>query len=113
MNLSVDTHQMTAWLRSQRATSRCTAGSARRHRSGRGGKRVAWATPFWVTMALPEFQAEQKAQGQHHRDRMAAKARPQPALILIPAQLLLCLLIELLDRLPAMGIISPLILRCL
>src|SRR5437870_9996264 len=111
MNLSVDTHQMTAWLRSQRATSRCTAGSARRHRSGRGGKRVAWATPFWVTMALPEFQAEQKAQGQHHRDRMAVKARPQPALILIPAQLLLGLLMELLDGMPAMGSMYQLLQR--
>src|SRR2546428_817008 len=111
MNLSVDTHQMTAWLRSQRATSRCTAGSARRHRSGRGGKRVAWATPFWVTMALPEFQAEQKAQGQHHRDRMAVKTRPQPDLILIPAQLLLGLLMELLDGMPAMGSMYQLLQR--
>src|SRR5207245_10326338 len=101
MNLSVDTHQMTAWLRSQRATSRCTAGSARRHRSGRGGKRVAWATPLWVTMALPEFQAEQKAQEQHHRDRMAVKAPPQPAPILLPAQLHLVLVKSLLDVLPA------------
>src|SRR6266567_8644816 len=111
MNRSVDIHQSTAWWRSHRATSRCTAGSARRQRSGRGGKRVAWATPVCVALALPQLQPEQKAHGQHHRDRMAVKARPQPALILVPAQLLLGLLMALLDGMPAMGSMYQLLQR--
>src|SRR2546428_1799641 len=88
MNRLVDTHQSTAWWRSHRATSRCTAGSARRQRSGRGGKRVAWATPVCVALALPQLQPEQKAQGQHHCGGMPVKAWPQAALILIPPQFL-------------------------
>ncbi len=109
MNRSVDTHQSIAWCRSHRATSRWTAGSARRQRSGRGGKRVAWATPFGMAMALPQLQPEQKAQGQPHRHRMPVKARPQPALILIPAPCLFGLLMELLDGIPALGIIHQLL----
>ena len=70
MNRSVVTHQSTAWWCSHRTTSRCTAGSARRQRSGRGGKRVAWATPIGMAMSLSQLQPKQKAQGQHHRDRM-------------------------------------------
>ena len=97
MNRSVDIHQSTAWWRSHRAPSRCTAGSARRQRSGRGGKRVAWATPICVALALPPLQPDQKAHGQHHCDRMPVKARPQPALILVPAQFLFGLLMQLLD----------------
>src|SRR5256884_8890478 len=111
MNRSVDIHQSTAWWRSHRATSRCTAGSARRQRSGRGGKRVAWATPVWVALALPQLQPEQKAHGQHHRDRMPVKARPQPSLILVPAQFLFGLLMKLLDGMPAMGVVDQLLQR--
>src|SRR5207253_9350072 len=88
-----------------------TAGSARRQRSGRGGKRVAWATPVWVALALPQLQPEQKAHGQHHCDRMAVKARPQPALILAPAQLLFGLLMALLDGVPAMRVVDQLLQR--
>src|SRR6266699_3296976 len=111
MNRFVDTHQRTAWWRSHCATSRCTAGSARRHRSGRGGKRVAWATPFWMAMALPQLQPEHKAQRQHNRDCMSVKARPQPALILIPAQFFFGLLMELFDGMTTMGIIHQLLQR--
>src|SRR5712691_2250725 len=111
MNRFVDTHQNTAWWRSHRATSLCTTGSARRHRSGRGGKRVAWATPVWVGTALSQLQPDQKAHGQHHDDRMPVKARPQPALILVPAQLLFGLLMPLLDGVPAMGVVDQLLQR--
>src|SRR3989475_12044978 len=111
MNRSVDIHQSTAWWRSHRATSQCTAGSARRQRSGRGGKRVAWATAVCVAMALPQLQPDQKAHGQHHRDRMPVKARPQPTLILVPAQLLFGLLMPLLDGVPAMGVVDQLLQR--
>src|SRR5437899_1447472 len=111
MNRSVDIHQSTAWWRSHRATSRCTAGSARRPRSGRGGKRVAWATPVWMGTALSQLQPEQKAHGQHHGDRMPVKARPQAALILVPAQLLFGLLMTLLDGVAAMGVVDQLLQR--
>src|SRR5712691_1327180 len=111
MNRSVVTHQSTAWWCSHRATSRCTAGSARRQRSGRGGKRVAWATPMGMAMSLFQFQPKQKAQGQHHRDRMPVEPWPQAALIVVPTQLLFRLLMELLDRMPAMSIVDQLFQR--
>ena len=101
MHRSVDIHQSTAWWRSHRATSRCTAGSARRQRSGRGGQRVAWTTPVSVALALPQRQPDQHAHDQHHGDRMPVKARPQPALILVPAPRLFGLLMPLLDGVPA------------
>ena len=58
MNRSVVIHHNTAWWRSHRATSRCTAGRARRQRSGRGGKRVAWATPFGMLVSLSKLEIE-------------------------------------------------------
>src|SRR2546425_8788916 len=104
MNRSVDIHQSTAWWRSHRATSRCTAGSARRQRSGRGGKRGAWATPVCVALALPQRQPEQKAPGQHHGGGMPVNAWPPAALGLLPPPLLLGFLVTLLDRMAAMSI---------
>src|SRR5918993_2312496 len=92
MKRSVVIHHNTAWWRSQLAISRWTSGSARRQRSGRGGKTVAWATPFRMILALSKLQPDQKTQGQHHRHRMAVKARPQSTLVLIPAQFRLWLL---------------------
>src|SRR6266511_963422 len=111
MNRSVVLHHNTAWWSSHRATSRCTAGSARRQRSGRGGKRVAWATPIGMVMALSQLPPEQKTHGQHDRDGMAVKARPQAALILSPAQFLLDLLMELLNSMPAMGVVDQFLQR--
>src|SRR5207244_1516448 len=111
MNRSVDIHQSTAWWRSHRATSRCTAGSARRQRSGRGGQRVAWATPVCVALALPQLQPEQKAQGQHHCGGMPVQAWPQAALVLIPPQVLFGFLVKLLDRMAAMSIVDQLLQR--
>src|SRR5688572_17373676 len=104
MNRSVDTHHWTAWCRSHRATSRWTAGKARRRRSGRGGKRIAGATTLALTASLPQFQPDQKAVGQHDRHRMPMKAGPEAPLILIPPQLPLGFLVELLDRIPPMRI---------
>src|SRR5712691_4876590 len=75
------------------------------------GKRVAWATPVCVAMALPPLQPDQKAHGQHHRDCMPVKARPQSTLILVPAQLLFGLLMKLLDGVPAMGVVDQLLQR--
>src|ERR671931_827847 len=104
MNRSVVTHHSTAWWRSHRATSRCTAGSVVRRRSGRGGKRAAWATLPRVTAPLPQLQPEEKAVGQHDSHGLPMKPRPQAALVLIPAQLPFGLFMKLLDRMPPMGI---------
>jgi len=87
MNRSVVIHRSTAWCRSHPATSRCTAGSVLRRNVGRGGNRVASATLPLVTASFPQLQPDQKAVGQHHRDRMPMKPRPQAALVLVPAQL--------------------------
>src|ERR671915_663996 len=108
MNRSVVIHHNTAWWRSQLATFRCTSGSARRQRSGRGGKRVAWATPFRMSLALSKRQPDQKTQGQHHRHRMPVKARPQPTLILIPAQFAFGFFMELFNGMATLGIIDEL-----
>src|SRR5918999_2881946 len=104
MNRSVVIHHCTAWCRSHRATSRCTAGRGWRWSFGRGGKRVASATLPLVTASLPQLQPDQKAIGQHDRHGMPMKARPQPPLVLVPAQLALGLFMKLLNRMPPMGI---------
>src|SRR5688500_16543918 len=111
MNRSVVIHHNTAWWRSQLATFRCTSGNARRQRSGRGGKRVAWATPFGMSIALSKLQPDQKTQGQHHRHRMPVKARPQPTLILVPAQFPFAFFMELFNGMATMGILNPLLQR--
>src|SRR5262245_38965091 len=106
MNRSVVTHQRTAWWRSHRATSRCTAGKVWRRGFGRGGARVACATPPRVMPLLPHRQPDQNAIGQHDRHGMPMKPPPQAALILVPAQLALGLCVELCNRMPPMGIPS-------
>jgi hypothetical protein len=108
MNRSVVTHHCTAWWRSQRAISRCTTGRVCRRRSGRRGKGVAWATPAAWRTSLTPLQSHQEAVRQHHSDRMPVEASPQAALVVIPAQLALGLLMELLDRMAAMGIAGQL-----
>src|ERR671932_1509427 len=100
MNRSVVTHHRTAWWRSHRATSRCTAGSVLRRYVGRGGNRVARATRSRVTALLPLFQPDEKAVGQQDGDRMAMKPHPQTALVLIPPQLPLGHFMTGLSRLP-------------
>src|ERR671916_3153753 len=104
MNRSVVTHQRTAWCRSHWTTSRCTAGSVLRRRSERGGKKVAGATSPGLTAALAQLQPDQKTVGQHHRDRMPMEARPQPSLVVVPAQLALGLFMKLFNRMAPMGI---------
>src|SRR6267142_240822 len=106
MNRSVVTHHRTAWCRNHRATSRCTAGSVLRRDVGRGGKRVASATLVLGAAPLLPLQPDQKAIGQQDGDGMSMKTRPQPALILVPAQLTLGLFMKLFDRMPPMGIPS-------
>jgi hypothetical protein len=125
MNRSVVTHHSTAWWRSQRATSRWMASRVRRRRSGRGGKRVAWATSASRSAPLAQLEPDQEAVSQHHGYRMPMEAGPQPPLRLIPAQLAFGLFMERLDGIPPLGIAgqlfqggrgrqsAPVILACL
>jgi hypothetical protein len=108
MNRSVVTRHWTARWRSHRVTSRWIAGSGVRRRSGRGGTRVAWAGPLALSVP-PPLQPDRKAVGRHHGDRTAVNTWPQPALV--PTQLALGLLMELLDGIPAVGIAGQLLQR--
>src|SRR5918996_4652794 len=100
MNRSVVIHHWTAGWRSHWATSRWLAGSGRRRRSGRGGKRVAGAAAASRFVPLAQLQPDQEAVGQHDRHGMPVKAWPQPPLILIPAHFTFGLFMELLDGIP-------------
>src|SRR3954463_4353868 len=80
-------------------TCRCTSGTLTLRRSGRGGKSPAWPTRASALSALP-LAPDQETVRQHHRRRMAMEARPQPPLVLIPAQLPFGLFMELLDPVP-------------
>src|SRR5919108_3601089 len=111
MNRSVVTHQWTAGWRRHRATSRWTAGSEVRPGAGRGGTRIARATPPTVSGSRPELQPDQQAGGPHHGDGMAVKARPQPALVLVPAPCACGLFMEPLARIPPMRIAPQLLQR--
>src|ERR687893_1123214 len=111
MNRSVVTHQRTAWCRSHWTTSRCTARSVLRRQSARGGKRVTGATSPGLTAALTQLQPDQKTVGQHHRDRMPMEARPQPSLVVVPAQLALGLFMKLFNGMAPMGIACQLCQR--
>jgi hypothetical protein len=64
-----------------------------------------------MTVAVLQLLPRQQTHGQHHRRGMAVKAWPQPALILIPAQLLFGLFMELLNGMATMGIIDQLVQR--
>jgi hypothetical protein len=55
------------------------------------------------------LEPDQEAVGQHHRDGKAMQAGPQSALVLVPPQLSLGLLRELLDAMTAMGIAGQLL----
>src|SRR5919106_3205016 len=105
MNCSVVTHHNSAWWRSQRATSRCTAGNSFRRGSRRGGKRVPGAAWTPLGPSVLHLQPDQEAVSQHHAHPMAVKALPESSLVLVPAQLSLGLLLELLNGMAAMGIL--------
>ena len=57
-------------------------------------------------LALSKLLPDQKTQGQHHRHRLSVKARPQPTLILIPAQFPFGFFMELLNGMTTMRIID-------
>ena len=111
MNRSVVIHHCTAWWHSHWTTCLGTAGSVARHRSDRGGKRMAGASPAGRGCALAQLPPDQKAVGKHHRSGMTVEARPQPPLVLIPPQLPFGLFMELFNGIPPMGIARQLFPR--
>src|SRR6266511_1357942 len=86
-------------------TCRCTAGSVRRRRSGRGGKSPARTPRPAVLLARAPLLPDQEAVAQHHRDRMTMEGGVASALKLVPAEELFCLLVVLLDPVPPVGIL--------
>jgi hypothetical protein len=111
MNRSVVTHHSTAWCRHHRATSRGTAGRVLRRSVGRGGQRVARATLPGVTGPLPQLQPDQNALGQPNGHGMPMTPRPPAALVLVPAQLPLGLVVKRFDRMTPMRQAGPLCQR--
>src|SRR5512135_2953714 len=92
--------------RSQSITWRCTSGSGTRRRSGRGGKRPAGTTTPAPLRPLMPLLPDQGAVGPHHTDRMPMKPRPQPALVLVPAQQALGLLVVPLHPVPPVRVLD-------
>src|SRR5512135_3842592 len=98
-------HSRRAWPRSQSITWRWTSGNGTRRRSGRGGKRSAGTTTPTFELPLLPLAPNQIAVGQHHRHGMPVEPRPQPTLVLIPAQLPLGLFVVLLHPVSPVGVL--------
>src|SRR5437016_3655842 len=92
--------------RSQSVMQRWTWGRDRRLRSGRGGKRPAWPATSALLLPLGELLADQETVRQHDADGVPVEARPQPPLILVPAQQLLGLLVKLLHPVPSVCVLD-------
>jgi len=95
----------TASRRSQSTMRRCTSGSGTRRRSARGGKRPSRTTTTAHLVPLPKLVPHQQAVGQQDQHAVPVKTRPQPTLILIPAQQLLGFLVKLLNPMPPVRVL--------
>src|SRR4029453_17264164 len=102
---------LAACQRSQSQVRRCTSGRDRRRRSGRGGKRPAWPATPALLRPLLHFLPDQETVSQHPPHRVAIEARPQPSLILVPAQETLGLLVILLHPVPPVRVTHHLVQR--
>src|SRR4030095_8286225 len=96
----------TASRRSHSLTLRCTSGSGILRRSGRGGKSGARTPAPWSLLAFVPLQPDQKTEAQHDGDRLAMKAIPATALILIPSQFRFRFFMILLDPVAPMRILD-------
>src|SRR5436309_3527401 len=94
-----------ACSRSQSQMRRCTSGRGTRRRSGRGGKSPTGTAPQGYLLPVLPLLEDQEAVGQHHQHTVAVEARPQPPLVLVPAQQSLGLLVELLHPVAAVGVL--------
>src|SRR5262249_37580665 len=89
------------------------AGGGGRGGGGGGGKRRALRPAPGLLLPLLPFLPHQEAVGEHHRHGVAVEARPQPPLILVPAQQPLGLLVILLHPVPPVRVAHHLSQRCL
>src|SRR4051794_14297392 len=105
---SRDNNSLAASSRSQSQTWRCTSGRDTRRRSGRGGKSPPRPSRAGAPLPLLPLTPDQEAVRQHHADRVPMEARPQPPLVLIPAEQPLGLLMILLHPVSAVGILHHL-----
>src|SRR5439155_17975818 len=108
---SRDSNSLAASSRSQSQTWRCTSGRDTRRRSGRGGKSPPRSSRAGALLPLLPLMPDQEAVRQHHADRVAVEARPQPPLVLVPAQQPLGFLVILLHPVPPVGILHHLLQR--
>lgn len=92
--------------RNRSTTQRWIEASERRRLSRRGGKNASGMTRQSPLLSLPPFQPDQKAVGEHDQNRVAVKAAPAPALILVPAQEVFGLFMVLLDPMSSMRILD-------
>jgi hypothetical protein len=108
---SCSSNSLAPWWRSQSQIRRWISGSDTRRRSGRGGKSPAGTAPPGLLRALVVLLPDQETVGQQHHHRVAVEPRPQPPLILVPAQQSLGLLVILLYPVPTMRVPPHLLQR--
>src|SRR3954447_2431513 len=102
---SLNTNSRAASSRSQSQTRRWTSGSVVRRRSARGGKSPPRSSRAGSLLPVSPFLPHQEAVGEHHAGRMAMEPAPPPALVLVPAQQPLRLLMVLLHPVPPVGVL--------
>ena len=102
---SRNSNSLAASKRSQSQTWRCTSGSDTRRRSGRGGKSPPRSSRAGSLSPSLPLLPDQEAVRQHHTHRLPVEAPPEPALILVPAQQPLGLLMILLHPVPPVRIL--------
>src|SRR3954454_13537383 len=103
--ISRNSNSLAASSRSQSQTWRWTSGNDSRRRSGRGGKSPPRSSRAGSSLPLLPLAPDQDAIRQHHTHRMPVEASPQPALILVPAQEPLGLLVILLHPVPPVRVL--------
>ena len=102
---SRDNNSLAASSRSQSLICRCTSGSDSLRRSGRGGKSPPRPTRAGSLLSLLPLTPHQETVRQHHTRCMPVEAAPLPALILVPAQQPLGLLVILLHPVPSVRVL--------
>src|SRR5271165_1989418 len=102
---SRNTDSLAASWRSQSQICRWISGSVLRRRSARGGKSPPRSARAGSLLPLLPFLPHQEAVGQHHRHRVPVEASPPSALVLVPAQEPLGLLVVLLHPVPPMRVL--------
>src|SRR5512135_264110 len=103
---SRNSNSLAASTRSQSMIWRWTSGSVMRRRSARGGKSPPRSPRAGSLLPISPFLPHQEAVGQHHTDGVPVEPLPLPALVLVPAQEPLGLLVVLLDPVPPVRVLD-------